>query len=163
MKFTTLFLLVMFSCNLGAAGKSAFISTKALLDKSPQAMAANKELQEQFGGREQELRKLATSIQQMEKSYQNDAAIMSVDQKKKAEETIVQNKRKFQFEQQSLQEDLQVKQRELLQKVRISIREIIQSYGKKNGYDFIFTDASVAYASDAVNITQEILKELEKK
>jgi len=163
MKLTTLFLLMLISCGVGAAGKSAFISTKALLDKSPQAVEANKVLQAEFGEREQSLRSLAGSIQQMEKNYQNDNAIMSADQKKKAESNIVQNKRKFQFEQQSLKEDLQSKQRELLQKVQLSIREVIQAYGKENGYDFIFTDASVAYASDAVNITDEILKELEKK
>ena len=37
----------------------------------------------------------------MEKTYQTDGAIMSADQKKKAEENIIQNKRRFQFEQQS--------------------------------------------------------------
>ena len=163
MKLTTLFLLTLISFGVGAVGKSAYISTKALLDKSPQAVAANKALQAEFGEREQSLRNLAGSIQQMEKNYQNDNAIMSAEQKKKAESKIVQNKRKFQFEQQSLKEDLQSKQRELLQKVQLSIRGVIQAYGKEKGYDFIFTDASVAYASDAVNITDEILKELEKQ
>jgi len=153
----------MISCNLSAAGKSAYISTKVLLDKSPQAVEANKVLQQEFGAREQSLRDLAISIQQMEKNYQNDNAIMSADQKSKAEANIVQSKRKFQFEQQSLKEDLQTKQRELLQKVQVSIRAVLQAYGKDNGYDFIFTDASVAYASDAVNITDEILQELQKQ
>lgn len=163
MKLPTLLLLAMFSCSVSAAGKSAFISTKVLLDKSPQAQVANKQLLDQFGEREQSLRSLAQSIQEMEKNYQNDNAIMSAEQKVKAEDNIVQNKRKFQFEQQSLKEDLQTKQRELLQKVQVSIRDVIQSYGKAKGYDFIFTDSSVAYASDSVNITDEILKELEKK
>jgi len=98
----------------------------------------------------------------MEKTYQTDSAVMSDEQKKKAEENIIQNKRRFQFEQQSLKEDLQAKQRELLQEVQVSIKSVIQSYGSKNGYDFIFTDASIAYASDAVNITEEILEELKK-
>ncbi len=51
----------------------------------------------------------------------------------------------------------------MLQQVQISIRSVIQAYGEKNGYDFIFTDGSIAYASDAVNITEDILKELEKQ
>jgi Skp family chaperone for outer membrane proteins len=57
---------------------------------------------------------------------------------------------------------LQARQRELLQQLQASIRDVIQAYGKANGYDFIFTDASIAYASDAVDITDEIIKELEK-
>jgi len=162
MKLTTFILLTLFSINVHAAGKSAFINSKLLLEKSPQAIAANDRLQKEFGDRDQSLRKLAQDIQKMEKTFKSDAAIMSDEQKKKAEDNIIQNKRRFQFEQQSLKEDLQSKQRELLQDLQVSIKEVIQAYGKANGYDFIFTDASIAYASDAVNITEEIIKELQK-
>lgn len=162
MKLPTLILLTLLSFSVSAAGKSAFINSQALLEKSPQAMAANQELKQQFGEREQSLRKLAEGIQQMEKTYQTDSAIMSEDQKRKAQDNIVQNKRRFQFEQQSLKEDLQAKQRELLQGVQAAIKAVIQSYGKENGYDFIFTDTSIAYASEAVDITEAILQELNK-
>ena len=162
MKFTTLIILALFSASLNAAGKTAYINSKVLLEQSPQAVAANAELQKQFGDREQSLRKLAKEIQQMEGTYKNDNAVMSADQKKKAEDNIVLNKRRFQFEQQSLKEDLQSKQRELLQKVQIEIKAIIETYGRENGYDFIFTDSSIAYASDAVNVTEKILNELNK-
>jgi outer membrane protein len=162
MKLTTFILLALFSFSLSAAGKSAYINTKLLLEKSPQAMAANDMLQKQFGGRDQSLRKLAQDIKKMEQTFKNDSAIMSSEQKKKAEDNIIQNKRRFQFEQQSLKEDLQAEQKELLQKLQVTIKKIIQAYGKTHGYDFIFTDASIAYASDAVNITDEIIKELEK-
>ena len=162
MKTTAFILLALVSVGLNAAGKTAFINSKVLLEQSPQAIAASAELQKQFGDREQSLRKLAQEIQQMEKTYKTDSAVMSAEQKKKSEDNIIQNKRRFQFEQQSLKEDLQAKQRELLQKVQVSIKTVIQDYGSKNGYDFIFTDSSIAYASDAVNITDEILKELKK-
>ncbi|MCP4469836.1 MAG: OmpH family outer membrane protein [Gammaproteobacteria bacterium] len=162
MKLTTLILLSLLSFSVSAAEKSAFINSKELFEKSPQAMAASAQLKEQFGEREQSLRKLAEGIQQMEKTYQTDSAIMSDDQKRKAEDNIVQNKRRFQFEQQSLKEDLQSKQRELLQGVQAAIKVVIHAYGKENGYDFIFTETSIAYASEAVDITEAILLELKK-
>jgi outer membrane protein len=162
MKLSTFFLLALLSLGVNAAGKSAFIVSKDLLEQSPQAIAANQQLKQEFGERENSLRKLAQSIQQMENTYQTDSAIMSADQKRKAEENIVQNKRRFQFEQQSLKEDLQSKQRSLLQTVQSSIKETIKAYGVENGYDFIFTDTSIAYGSDAVDITDEILKALQK-
>lgn len=162
MKLTTFILLAAMSFGLNAAGKSAFINSKILLEQSPQAIAANSELQKQFGEREQGLRSLAQSIQEMEKTYQTDSAVMSAEQKKKAEDNIIQNKRRFQFEQQSLKEDLQAKQRELLKQVQISIKKVIQEYGEKHGYEFIFTDASIAYASKEVDVTEDILKELNK-
>ena len=162
MKLISFILLATLSFGLHAAGKTAFINSKVLLEQSPQAIAANDELKKQFGEREQSLRSLAQSIQQMEKTYQNDSAIMSAEQKKKAEDNIIQNKRRFQFDQQSLKEDLQARQRELLQEVQGSIKAVIQAYGKAQGYDFIFTDTSIAYANDAVNITDKILQELKK-
>ena len=162
MKLSILFLLAVLSSSLHAAGKSAYINSKVLFEQSPQAIAANQKLQEQFGEREQNLRKLAESIKQMEQTYQNDSAIMSNEQKQKAQENITQNKRRFQFEQQSLKEDLQARQRELLKTVQDEIRGVIQAYGAKHGFDFIFTDASIAFASDAVNITDDILQELQK-
>ena len=162
MKLTTVLIASLLSFAVQAAGKTAFINQKQLLEESPQAIEANALLKQQFGEREQSLRKLAEEIQQMEKTYQTDSAIMSAEQKQKAEENIIQNKRRFQFEQQSLKEDLQSKQRELLRDVQTEIKAIIQEYGSKNGYDFIFTDAGVAYGSDAVNITQDILDELKK-
>jgi len=162
MKLKTFFLLALLSLGVNAAGKNAFIVSKDLLEQSPQAIAANTQLKQEFGERENSLRKLAQSIQQMESTYQTDSAIMSADQKRKAEESIVQNKRRFQFEQQSLKEDLQSKQRELLQSVQSSIKETIKAYGLEHGYDFIFTDTSIAYGSDAVDITDEILKALQK-
>ena len=105
MKLTTLLFLTLFSMGVQAETKLAFINAELLLEKSPQAIAANTQLKEQFGEREQALRKLAQSIQQMEKTYQTDGAIMSAEQKKKAEDNIIQNKRRFKFEQESLKED----------------------------------------------------------
>ena len=162
MKLTTFILLVLMSFTLHAAGKFAFINSKVLLEQSPQAIAANTELQQQFGEREQNLRNLAKSIQEMEQTYQTDSAVMSDEQKNKAEENIIQSKRRFQFEQQSLKEDVQAKQRELLQQVQSEVKSVIQAYGESQGYDFIFTDTSIAFASDAVDITDEILQELKK-
>jgi outer membrane protein len=158
----TVLLLTLFSLGAQAAGKSAFFNAQILLEQSPQAIAATTALKEEFGEREQSLRKLGQGIQQMEKTYQTDSAIMSEEQRKKAEENIIQNKRRFQFEQQSLKEDFQAKQRELLQEVQEAIRTVIQAYGTENGYDFIFTNSSIAFGSDAVNITPQILEQLKK-
>lgn len=162
MKFTTFLVLALLSFGLHAAGKTAYINSKVLLEESPQAITVKNQLREQFGEREEQLRELLGNIQQMEKTYQNDKAIMSDEQRQKAEENIVQNKRRFQFEQQSLKQDLQGRQRELLRDMETAIKTVIQAYGKKQGYDFIFTEASIAYASDAKDITDEILTELKK-
>ncbi len=144
-----------------AAGKSAFINPAIILEQAPQARAASKALENEFKQLEADLRSRAIKIREMEKNYQKDSAIMSAAQKKKIEGEIIQKKRQFQFDQQSVKEDLQLRRKQLIQEMQKTISDVIRSYGEKNGYDFIFTEG-VAYASDSVNITEEILKELAK-
>jgi outer membrane protein len=145
--------------NVNAAGKSAFINPSILIERAPQALAASKALEKEFSQRDNDLRAAATNIQTLEKSYQNDSAIMSAGQKKKMEDEIVQKKRKFQFDQQSINQDLQKRRQQVLQELQKTISVVIGKYGEENGYDFIFTEG-VAYASEEVDITDEILKVL---
>jgi len=161
LKLTTLLIISLISLGVNAAEKLAFINPSVLMEKSPQAKNAAETMKNEFKDREAKLREQVVEIQTMEKTYKNDSAIMSEDQRKKAEESIIQSKRKFQFEQQSLKEDVQKRRNQLIQDVQKNISGVIRAYGKTHGYDFIFTDG-VAFASDAVNITDDILKELEK-
>ena len=155
--------LVLSSVTLGAsaAGKLAFINPAIIIEKSPQSQAASKILQDEFSQRETDLRAMAKEIQGLESKYQTDGAIMSAEKKKKAESEILQGKRKFQFDQKSLQEDVLTRRRVLLQEIQNSISTVIRQFGKENGYDFIFTEG-VAYADEAVDITDELLEELSK-
>ena len=147
--------------SVNAAGKSAFINPNVIIEQAPQAVAASKALEQEFSQRDNNLRSAAASIQELEKSYQNDSAIMSAEQKKKMEDQIVQLKRKFQFDQQSVNQDLQKRRQQVLQELQKTISIVIRKYGEEQGYDFIFTEG-VAYASEEVDITDEILKELAK-
>ncbi|MFT5506294.1 MAG: outer membrane protein [Gammaproteobacteria bacterium] len=142
--------------------KAAFINPAIILEQSPQAIKAGQELKQEFQDREVALRTLASSIQGMEAAYKKDSVIMNDEQRKKEEDKIIQGKRKFQFDQQSLGEDVQNRRKELIQVLRKSISEVIKDYGIKHGYDFIFTEG-VAFASDKVNVTSEVMKELELK
>lgn len=162
LKFSISLLLCVVALNVNAVGKSAFINPAIILEQSPQARAASQALEDEFKQRELDLRAMAVNIQDMEKKYQNESAIMSAEQKKKVEDKLIQSKRKFQFDQQTVKEDLQLRRKQLIQELQKSISEVIRKYGENNGYDFIFTEG-VAYASDSVNITQDILKELTKQ
>ncbi len=161
LKTTTLLLLSIISLGVHADGKFAFIDSSILLEKSPQAQNALETMRNEFKDRELKLRESVKEINAMEKSYQNDSAIMSDEQKKKTEDEINQRKRKFKFDQQSLREDVQKRRNQLLIEVRKAITLVIRNYGAENGFDFIFSDG-VAFAAETVNITSEILKELEK-
>ena len=162
LKLFTVVLLSFITLTAHAQGKLAFINPAVLIDQSPQAKAASKKLETEFGQREAELRARAQNINEMDKSYQTDRAIMSEEQKQKAENEIDQEKRKFQFDQQNLQDSLQTRRKQLLLDLQKEISVVIRKYGDDNGYDFIFTTDAVAYAGKSVDVTAEIVKELNK-
>lgn len=164
MKYFTSTLLITFSLLSSVAHaelKAAFINSATILQKAPQAIEAVEAMQKEFKDREQQLRELADNIKTREENWQKDSAIMSADQKKKKESELLEDKRKLRFDAQSLKEDVDLRRKQEMLKLRNSISKVINDYAKKNGYDLIFTEG-VAFAADKVNITDDILKELEK-
>ncbi|MBT3204372.1 MAG: OmpH family outer membrane protein [Gammaproteobacteria bacterium] len=149
------------SFNAQAELKAAYINSAQILQQAPQAIKAVELMKKEFQSRENALRTLAKEAQTQEESLKKDSAIMSDEQKKRNEEEILMKKRKIRFDAQSLKEDVDLRRKQEVQKVRTSITAVINSYGKKHGYDLIFTEG-VAFAADKVNITEDILKELKK-
>ncbi len=154
--------IAIFSLSAQADIKAAYINSAKILQQAPQAIAAVEQMKKEFSDRENAIRKMAKETQDQEANLKKDGAIMSAEQKKRIENEILEKKRKIRFDAQSLKEDVDLRRKQEIQKVRSSITTVIQGYAKKKGYDFIFTEG-VALASDKVNITEEILKELKKK
>ncbi len=152
---------VLLSMNAQAELKGAYINSAKILQQAPQAIQAVELMKKEFKERENSLRALAQQVQDQENSLKKDSAIMSAEQRSRNESEIVEKKRKIRFDAQSLKEDVDLRRKQEIQKVRTSITAVINSYGKKHGYDLIFTEG-VAFAADKVNITDEILKELKK-
>jgi len=154
--------IAIFSLTAQADIKAAYINSAKILQESPQAIAAVDKLKSEFSDRENAIRKLAKETQDKEANLKKDGAIMSAKQKKSIENEILEKKRKIRFDAQSLKEDVDLRRKQEIEKVRSAITSVIQAYAKKKGYDFVFTQG-VAFASDKVNITADILKELKKK
>ena len=83
-------LLCFAALSVNAAGKFGFINPAIVLEKSPQAIAASQAMEKEFSQREIDLRTTAASIQEMERTYRNDGAIMGAGQQKKMEDEIIQ-------------------------------------------------------------------------
>ena len=156
---TSIILLSLLTSAAHAELKAAFLNSAIILQEAPQAREASEAMKKEFSDREQALRALAEEIKTAEENWQKDSAIMSDEQKKKKENELVEKKRKLRFDAQSLKEDVDLRRKQEIQKLRVSIQAVIQDYSKKNGYDLVFTEG-VAYADDKVNITDDILKEL---
>lgn len=162
-KLVSIFIIAvsLFSTSVYAELKAAFINSTTILQEAPQAKKAAETLQKEFKPREEAWRALNDEIVQDEKDLQKDAAIMSPDQKQKMEEAIFEKKRKLRSDIESFRKDSELRRKQEIQKLKEEITAVINEYAKKHGYDLVFTEG-VAFAADKLNITQDILKELQK-
>ena len=146
-----------------ASFKSAYIDTSVLLEKYEKF----KDEDEKFKVKSEEMgRPLEAKV----RAFQNEAASfqrnaqangMAWAQQKGAE--LQKREEQLGIEQNALLQQLQKEGAELRDSIIKEVKDYIKDYGKKKGYDYIYGTgdaATVLYAKDNYDITEEILKEL---
>lgn len=141
--------------------KIGFVDGARLVQEAPQAKEASARMTKEFQPRQDELIKLQDKVTTDEEKFVKDSAFMSAAEKQKREREIVAAKRDLRFKETEFREDLTIRRSEEMEKVWAVLRKAIQSYGEEKGFDLIMFEG-VSYASDRVNVTDDILKQLGK-
>lgn len=161
------FAFALFSCNKTEETKStfktAYIDTSVLMEKYEKF----KDEDDKFKVKSQEMgRPLEAKL----KAFQNEAANfqrnaqakgMAWAQQKGAE--LQQREQQLAMEQDALLRQIQVESDSIRTDLINSVKDYIKEYGKKQGYDYIYGTgdaATVLYAKDSYDITEDILKML---
>jgi len=137
------------------------VDVARVLEQSTQADAARKKLQDEFSPREATLIDEQKKIRKLEEQLVRDGAIMSESERSKLERKVIAMKRDAKRNQDEFREDLNFKRTEILENLQRDLITTIQDYAKKQGYDMLLAEG-VIYASDSVNITEEVLAALKK-
>lgn len=146
-----------------AAGlKIGFVSAQKVIEEAPQSEQAQKALQKEFDPRKKELDEMKKSVKKLEDRLNRDGAVMSEAERLKLERELRSQSRELKRASEEFKEDLVIRQNQAFERLRQRVFEVIQIIAKKNKYDLIVSDG-VLYASDPVNITDLVLKELRKE
>jgi len=141
--------------------KIGVVEIARILEESPQAEAARSALQEEFAPREERLVNTQKKIREIEEKLVRDGAIMSESERTKLEREVLSKKRDFKRNQDEFRDDLNFKRNEILETLQRKLVTSIQKFAKDQKYDVLFAEG-VIYASDAYNITQDVLDKLKK-
>ena len=139
--------------------KIGFVNGTRLVEESPQAKAAADRIKKEFEPRQDELLKAQAQLKDREDRFLKDSAFMSATEKQKKEREIVSAQRELRLKQTELQEDFTIRRNQEMAKVWDVLRSTIQTFGKDEGFDLILFEG-VSYASDRVDVTDEILQRL---
>lgn len=159
---------ILISCLLITVGaysaelKVGYVQVEKILQDAPQTAESGKKLEREFGPRSQELDKMAKQIKDIEASLEKDGLTLT-DSDRRSKERDAQNiKVEFQRKQRELREDINLRKNEELTSLQDRINKAVQAVAKTESYDLVMY-SGVAYATDKIDITDKVLKQLGKK
>lgn len=142
--------------------KVGVVEVRRLMEESPQARAATRAIEDEFGPRKRELENQQKEYKAREEKLQRDAAVMSETERSKAERDLRESQRDLQRRASEFQEDLNQRQNEEIGRMQSTLLTEVQAYAKAQGFDLVIGDG-VLFAKDAINITSAILSALDAK
>ncbi len=166
--FNAVFLIICFASTAGINSvlaedlKIGAVNTIRVLEQSPQAISADALIKKEFSSRDRELVAQQKKVKSMEDRLAKDAAIMSVQERKKLERDIIGVRRELKRGQDEFREDVNFRFNEERAKIQKEVFDAIQKVAKDNGYDLVLFDG-VAYASDKADFTDLVINYLKEK
>jgi outer membrane protein len=140
------------------AVRIGFVNVNFVLQNAPQTAAVNDTLTAEFAPREADLVARQEAWTTKRDNYIRDAAVMAQAERTALESEIEDEGRALQREQTALQEDLEIRQTALVNELQATIARRIQAFAVAEGYDLILTNQGVVYASEAIDVTEAVLR-----
>jgi outer membrane protein len=160
--FTVCIILFCFLGSAYAEIKVGFVKVDEILKNAPQAEESNKKLESEFKGRTEKLKKEISALNNEEKDFQKNSLTMDEKEKEKLKKKLQEKRIDIQRSERELREDIDLRRRDEISKLQSKVTKVIESLAERDKYDLILY-TGVAYASDKIDMTSKILKELEKK
>jgi len=139
--------------------KIGFVNIGRLISESPQATSAMEVLQQEFAPRQREVVALQAELKEKQDQIQRDLDVMGPEERRNAESELRRDERELNRQQQEFTEDINLRRNEALRKLQGELLREVQAYAAQTGFDLIVSDG-VLYASEAIDITEQILEGL---
>jgi outer membrane protein len=130
-----------FSPSVNAQVKIGFVNSAKILQEYPEAVDANRRLDEMGKRWQAELETMSKTYQQRVQDYQKKEALMKEDEKKAQQEDLLAQERKiYDYRQQKFcnEGDLAVTTDSLLRPIKQKVMRVIESVAKDQKIQFMF-------------------------
>ncbi len=140
--------------------KIGFVNTEKVFRDSQLAVKAQKKLEKEFQTREQEIQKMVKQARDLQAFLEKEGLTLSEAERTKKQKDMANLSRDLQHDQRAFREDLNQRKNEEFASVQERARKAIMEIAEKEKFDLILE--SVVYASQKVDITDRVLKTLER-
>ena len=159
--FVCLFsLLWMNSVDAADVAKIGVANLQRILETSNQGKSAQDEIKKQKDKMEQELKQKGGEIEELRKQLERESMVMSKEKREEKEREIRIKLNDFKSLQKRYRTELQNLEKKLVNALLKEVSTLVDEIGKKEGYLLIINNAGVMYSPNSINITDQVIKEL---
>jgi len=157
--------ILLFTIALPAAAQAAdlkigFVNTERVFRDSQQALKAQKKLEKEFQTRDQDIQKMVKQARDLQSFLEKEGLTLSEADRTKKQRDLANLSRDLQHAQREFREDLNQRRNEEFAGVQERARKAIVEIAEKEKFDLVVEN--VVYASPRVDITDRVLKSLER-
>ncbi|MHB8231326.1 MAG: OmpH/Skp family outer membrane protein [bacterium] len=157
-------MLIFSSGNVWAASSGlAVINMQKVISASNQGKKAQSELKALISKYDARLLSMRKKIGALQTDLKNNGSIMSADEKAKKTKEFETEISSFSSEEKHVQAIVSQKRFELLKGIVDKATSIVNAIAKKDGYILVIDRPSVVYRADSIDITNEVLNQMNSK
>ena len=140
--------------------KIAFVNTERIFREAAPAKTAQVKIDQEFSRREKELQDLSARLKTMSEKLDKETTVLAESDRLKRQRELADLDKDFQRKQREFREDLNQRKNEELATVLERTTRVIKQIAEAEKLDIVFQEA--VYASPRINITDKVLKALNK-
>lgn len=165
-KIIVLTVLVLAASFTGMAQKFAFVDSEYIRNNIPAFTAAQQQLDKLSEGWEKEVADGYAAVEQMYKDYQAEVVLLTQDQKRKREETIIAREKEVKDLQNTyfgMEGELFKKREEMVKPIQDEILRAIKEISVEGSYAVIFdtsAGSNILFANPRYDLSDQVLQKL---
>ena len=141
--------------------KIGVVDINKLISGSPQALAAEKEMQQKFGSRRSALVVQQNKIKALQDKINRNGSVMSAEQLQALQNELDADQQDLSRKESDLQADYTEWHNQKLGEIQQAILQEVQKYAKAHQFNLI-VGPGVLYADGTVDVTDQVLAQLQK-
>ncbi len=143
--------------------KIGVVDTEKILRESLPAIQAQKKIEQEFMPRDEDIKKIALQAKALQEKLEKNGAAMAETERRNLERNLANLSRDYQRAQKQMREDLSMRQNEEYNAILDRTNRAINKIAETEQYDLILQLQDFVYRSQRIDITDQVIKALEKE
>ena len=154
--------LALFS-GMAQATNVAVVDLGRIIKNIPQSETIQKNLQDEFAPRMDELKALEKKMRDKQEAARRDESLLTDVQKTEVMRELEEMDASLKLKAKALQQDGQLRQREENNKIIVVVQKAITEVAQKGGYDLVVDRQGLLYSKPETDISSQVIEQLTKK